>query len=179
MLNCSRRLSPMATCAPCSPVRPKKTDANAPSPVLKPTFRYSTTCVSRNARPIRNVSTMPARKALALAALDRLQRPVHREARGHEDRRVDSGHEDREVVGLRRPLGRRARIDDANEEVRSEERPEEHDLRADEQEHPERPRIDAGALVRRRRAVMLVVPVQRLGVRRHAEASTRSSTTTW
>ena len=51
------------------PVSPKKTDANAPSPVLKPTFRYSTTCVSRNASPIMNVSTIPARNALRLPRL--------------------------------------------------------------------------------------------------------------
>src|SRR5262249_21263912 len=52
-----------ATCAPCSPVRPKKTEANAPEPVLKPTFRYSINCVQRNVRPITKVRTIPARNA--------------------------------------------------------------------------------------------------------------------
>ena len=59
----------MKTCAPCSPVSPKKTEAKAPSPVLKPTFRYSTTCVSRKAKPMRNVSTIPARNAGRLPRL--------------------------------------------------------------------------------------------------------------
>ena len=55
-------------------------------------------------------------------------------------------------------------VDDADEEVRSEERAEEHDLRRDEEEHPEHARVDARALVGDRRAVMVV---GRFGVRRH------------
>src|SRR3990172_1395379 len=115
-------------------------------------------------------------EAGALATLDRLQRPVHGEARGHEDRGVDAGHEHREVVGLGGPLGRRARVDDSDEEVRGEERAEEHDLRPDEEEHPESPRIDAGALIGLGRSVMLM---KRLGVGRHALTSTPASATTW
>src|SRR5512133_108973 len=64
MVTIRSRLRPTATCAPWRPVRPKKTEANAPDPVLKPTFRYSIACVQRNARPMRKVSTIPARKAL-------------------------------------------------------------------------------------------------------------------
>jgi hypothetical protein len=39
-------------------------------------------------------------------------------------------------------------VDDTDEEVRREERAEEHHLGGDEQEHPERARVDARALVR-------------------------------
>ena len=110
---------------------------------------------------MRNVSTMPARKPARCAALDRLQRPVHREARGHEDRRVHPGDEDGEArYGCGRPechVRASPRVDDADEEVRGEERAEEHDLRADEEQHPERPRVDARALIRGRRPVVLVV----------------------
>src|SRR5262245_52179085 len=55
-----RSESPTKTCAPCRPGRPKNTDANAPSLVLKPTCAYSTSCVQRNAAPSRIVTTSPA-----------------------------------------------------------------------------------------------------------------------
>ena len=55
-----RSVRPTNTCAPWSPVRPKKTDAKAPSLVLKPTCAYSMNWVRRNAVPIRMVSTSPA-----------------------------------------------------------------------------------------------------------------------
>ena len=68
-------------------------------------------------------------------------------------------------------------VDDPHEEVGGEERPEEHDLRADEEEHPEGARVDPGALVRDRRPVM-VVGVRRLGVGGHELTSAGSSSTT-
>src|SRR5262249_11867084 len=89
-----------------------------------------------------------------VAALDRLRGPVHREARGHENRRVDARDELRELVARGRP-GRV--VDDADEEVGREERAEDHDLRRDEEQHPERRRVDARALVRDRRAVVIGV----------------------
>ena len=83
---------------------------------------------------------------------------MDREARGDQDGRVHTCHEDRQVEGLERPLGVAA---GADEEVGREERPEEHDLRGDEEEHPERRGIHARALVRHRR------PVMSFGVDRH------------
>ncbi len=112
----------------------------------------------------------------AVAALDRGQRPVDREARRHEDERVDAGHELRQLELRRRP---RLVPGYADEEVGGEERPEEHHLRGDEQQHPEHARRDPRALVGRGRPVVL----ERLGVPdagHQAEASTADgSTTTW
>ena len=79
------------------------------------------------------------------AALDRLQRPVHREARADEDDRVDPRHEDGKLVPRGRP---RLAVRHTDEEVGREERAEEHHLGGDEEEHPERARVDARALVR-------------------------------
>src|SRR5579884_241443 len=65
----ARIVRPTKTCAPCSPVRQKKIVANAPSEVLKPTREYSTPCVIRNVRPIRNVNSRPARMPKTLPRL--------------------------------------------------------------------------------------------------------------
>ena len=62
-----------------------------------------------------------------------------------------SGWLRRDLVGRLRPGNP---VDDADEEVRREERAEEHDLRRDEQQHPEHGRVDARAVMRDRRAVM-------------------------
>ena len=101
---------------------------------------------------------------------------MHRRARGDEDAGVDEGDVDRQLERRRRP---RRPVDDAHEEVRGEERAEEHDLRPDEQEHPERARRDARRVVRRRRAVVVVM----LGVRRaraiYAVTASGTSTSTW
>src|SRR5205085_2436309 len=89
-----------------------------------------------------------------------------------EDRGVDPRDEDRKVELRWRPGDA---VDDADEEVRREERAEEHDLRRDEEEHAEDRCIDARALMGKRRPVML-----RCGVRRHqldAPAVARSATT--
>src|SRR5262249_18393110 len=51
----------------------------------------------------------------------------------------------------------------------------EHALPPDEEEPPDRPRVDARTLIRERRAVMFVVAVQRLGVRAHACTSSLSA----
>ena len=93
-------------------------------------------------------------EAAAVAAADRLQRVVDREARGDEDRGVDAGDRDREFERFRRP-GRRV-DDDPEEEVGGEERPEQHDLGDDEEEDPERLAVDPRALVGLRRPVMLL-----------------------
>src|SRR6202521_4008047 len=58
----SRIVRPMNTWAPCRPVRQKKIVANAPLLVLKPMREYSIACVIRKVRPIRNVSSSPARR---------------------------------------------------------------------------------------------------------------------
>src|SRR4051812_35279717 len=80
-----------------------------------------------------------------------MQRPVDREARRHQDDGVDAGDVARELESLRRP---RVAVDDADEEVRGEERPEEHHLGGDEEQHPEGRRAHARALVRDGRSVM-------------------------
>src|SRR6476619_3234717 len=108
----------------------------------------------------------PCAKAVPVVALDRLCRPVDCEARRHENRRVDACDEDWEVVRRRGPRGRRVRVDDPHEEVDREERAEEHRLGGDEEEHPERRRVEPRAAVRERRAVVLVAGG--LGVRAHA-----------
>ena len=125
-------------------------------------------------------------EAVPVAALDRLHRPVHREARGDEDRRVDPGDEDRELVvagqadavderllarqpvlpALRSTVDRR--VDDADEEVGGEERAEQHRLGGDEQEHAEHRRVEPRAAVRQRRAVVVVVVVDVPRRARHA-----------
>src|SRR5215211_7879189 len=85
----------------------------------------------------------------AVVPLDGLERPVHREARRHEDDRVQEREVDRKLVGGRRPLARA--VHDAREEVRGEERAEEHHLGGDEEVDAEQACVDAGALVRRGR----------------------------
>ena len=55
-----RIVSPMNTCAPCRPVRPKKVAANAVSLVLNPIRLYSITWMHRNVSPSPKVSTSPA-----------------------------------------------------------------------------------------------------------------------
>ena len=99
-----------------------------------------------------------------VAALDRLEGPVHREARRDEDDGVDTRHEHRQVIALGRP---RVAVNDADEEVRGEERPEEHDLRADEEQHSEHTRIHARRDVRGGRMLAVGVVVCRGGVRFH------------
>src|SRR4051812_30714169 len=84
-------------------------------------------------------------KPRAVVPLDGLERPVHREARGHEDDRVQEREVDRELVRMRRPL--LVRHCDAREEVGRKERPEEHDLGGDEEIDAEEPRVDPRAVV--------------------------------
>ena len=83
------------------------------------------------------------------------QRPVHGQRRGQQDRGVDAGDRLRELRARGGPL---VAVDhDPDEEVGREERSEEHHLGDDEKQHPEDLRLDAGAAVRRGRAVVLVV----------------------
>ena len=65
----SRIDRPTKTCAPWRPVRQKKIVVNALSPGWKPIRAYSVTCVARNVKPIRNVSTRPARRPARLPRL--------------------------------------------------------------------------------------------------------------
>ena len=68
---------------------------------------------------------------------------------------LTAGDRDREVEALRRP---RALVgDDAEEEVRGEERPEQHDLRDDEEQDAERLAVDPRALMGLGRTVVLVL----------------------
>ena len=66
-------------------------------------------------------------------------------------------------------------VDDAIEEIDREERAEEHDLRRDEEEHPEHRRRDPRAVVDRRRAVVLV----RLGCALMRSPPARTGEITW
>src|SRR3954454_629633 len=54
------RIRPIVTCAPCRPVRLKKTVACALSCGAKPMWTYSLIWMNRNVRPSRNVAVMPA-----------------------------------------------------------------------------------------------------------------------
>ena len=128
----------MNTCAPCRPVSPKNVAANDVSLVLKPIRWYSITCVSRKVRPSRNVSTIPAQRPGAVALLDRRVAQCIVKLERDEDQRVDARDERRTLVAVGRPDPVDAVVDDAVEEVDGEERAEEHDLRRDEEEHPER-----------------------------------------
>src|SRR5829696_4049918 len=114
----------------------------------------------------------------AVVPLDGLERPVHCEARRHEDDRVQKGEVDRKLVRMRRPLLVRHR--DAREEVGREERPEEHDLRGDEEVDAEEPRVDPRAAVGdwRMRSVGFGVGAHATADSSAASAS-RCVTTTW
>ena len=149
----SRIVRPTNTWAPCSPVRQKKIVAKALSRGAKPIRAYSVDLGARNVKPMRNVSTSPAWRPARLPRLIEVQRPVHREARRDQDRGVDPRDEDGKVE--RRPAASGGVVDDPDEEVGREERAEQHDLRADEEEHPEHARVDPRAGVRDRRAVVL------------------------
>ena len=142
-------------------MRPKKTEANAPSPVLNPMWAYSIIWVSRNAVPIRIVSTRPAWSPRRLFRLIDCSAQCIVKLEVTRIAVLIAGDELRELeaVGGGQAAARAAsRVDDADEEVRGEERAEQHRLGADEQEHPEDRRLDPRALVRDRRPVM-VVPV--------------------
>src|SRR6476620_12234425 len=63
------KVRPTKTCAPCSPVRLKKTVVKALSRGAKPIRAYSVICVARKVKPIRNVSTSPAHRPARLPRL--------------------------------------------------------------------------------------------------------------
>src|SRR5258708_4354914 len=92
---------------------------------------------------------------------------MHREARRDQDHGVDARDKLRQLESRRRS---RVPVDDSHEEVRSEERAEEHDLRRDEEQHPEHVRADARALMRDGRTVMLGC-----GMRGHYRSTSSSS----
>src|SRR3954454_10489565 len=89
-----------------------------------------------------------------VVVLDPLDGPVHRERRRDEDARVDAGDEHRDRMPRCRPG---VPLHDADEEVRREERSEEHDLADDEEVHPQGLGIDRRREVRRRRPVVLAL----------------------
>src|SRR5215211_757269 len=93
-------------------------------------------------------------EAGAIAAADRLQGIVDREAGGDQDRGVHARHGLRQFEWFRRPA---RRVDDyPEEEVRGEEGPEEHHLGDDEEEDPEGLAVDPRALVGLRRTVVVI-----------------------
>ena len=123
--------------------------------------------MSRNVRPRQEGERKTGLQAGAVPLLHRRVGPVHREARRDEDQRVDPRDEGGPVEPGRRPVPVDAVVHDAVEEVNGEERAEEHDLRRDEQEHPEQRRRHPRAVVDRRRAVVVLEPAVLFGVRGH------------
>src|SRR5262245_50357758 len=113
-------------------------------------------------QPERDRQHQPSLEPCAIAALDRLERPVDREAGGDEDRRVHTGDEPWELERRQRP---RLVGSHPHEEVGGEERAEEHDLRRDEEEHAKDWWLDPRAPVRLGR--MKCVRVVGFGVGAH------------
>ena len=149
----SRIVRPTKTCAPCRPVR-REEDRRERVVVRREAHARVLDHLRQQERQAHQERQHePGLQARAVAAADRLQRPVDGEARRDEDRRVDAGDVARKLEALGRP---RVAVDDADEEVRREERAEEHDLRRDEEQHPEHGGADARALVRDGRAVMVL-----------------------
>ena len=106
--SCSSRIvSPTKTWAPCRPVRQKKTDAKAPSCGREADPRVLGICVSRNVRPIRNVSTSPAFSPARLPRLIDCSAQCIVKLDVTQDRRVHAGDEDRQVERRRRPRAAR------------------------------------------------------------------------
>ena len=104
-------------------------------------WTYSLIWMNRNVAPSTNVVSDPGLEPEAVVRLGALERPVHRERRREQDRRVDAGDQLRQLGARRRP---RVAVHDPDEEVGREEGPEDHDLGDDEKQHPEQ--------LRRRRA---------------------------
>src|SRR5919109_4327818 len=73
-----------------------------------------------------------------VARFGRLERPVHRQRRRQQDRRVDERDELRQLGPVRRPGGP---SNDPDEEVGREEGPEDHHLADDEKQHAEQLRV--------------------------------------
>src|SRR3954451_5204795 len=120
----------------------------------------------------------PGLQREAVVRLHAVLRPVQRERRRHEDAGVHAGHRHGQLVPVdREPL---VAVHDADEEVGREERAEHHDLADDEKHHPEQLGLDPGALIRRRRAVVVVVGRVPVGDARrfHAQASTAALAST-
>ena len=122
---------------------------------LKPRCTYSLIWTKRKVRPRIQVRTRPSFIACFVAPADALERVMDREAGGDQDRRVHPRDGDRQFERVRRPG---ARVDDhAEEEVRGEERPEQHHLGDDEKQDPEGLSVDPRALVRLRRTMVVVL----------------------
>ena len=141
------RLRPTKTCAPCRPVRPKNVEAKALSRGPEADPRVLARLDEQEREPEQERQRQAGDQAGAVVPLDRLERPVHREARGHEDDRVHERQVDRQLVPLGRP-GPPPPTTTRVEEVDAEEGAEQHRLRRDEEVHAEQARVDARAPVR-------------------------------
>ena len=97
---------------------------------------------------------MPACSPKPVVGLRRLERPVHRQRRGQQDRRVDARDQLRQLRARGRPL---VAVHDPDEEVGREEGPEDHHLGDDEKQHAEQLRLDARGAVGLGRAVVVLV----------------------
>ena len=119
-------------------------------------WMYSLIWTNRNVRPSRKVDTIPAFSPNRLP----LRTDMSAQCRvSDEDSRMavlTPGHRLGHLGAGRRPG---VVVDDADEEVRGEERAEDHDLGDDEKQHPERRRLHARGAVRGRRSVVLVLGV--------------------
>ena len=174
----SRIVRPTKTCAPCRPVRPKNVAANDVSLVLKP-MRLVLDHLREQEGQRRAGASAPC-PAQSPARLPRLIDVSAQCIVKLEVTRISvltPGDEDRPLeCASGRPDAVDAVVDDAVEEVDREERAEEHDLRPDEEEHPEQRRGDPRAVVDRRRsrgAPWAVVP------RRSRVTAWRSGEITW
>ena len=148
----TRIVRPTKTWAPCSPVRREEDRRERVVVRREADARVLDHLRQQERQSHQERQHEPGLHARAVAAADRLQGPVDGEARRDEDRRVDAGDVARELEALGRP---RVAVDDADEEVRREERAEEHHLGRDEEQHSEDGRADPRALVRDGRAVVL------------------------
>ena len=135
---------------------------------LKPIRVYSRAWIRRKVRPRPKVIASPAiRPARLFRLMDWSAQCIVK----LEDTRMivfRKREVDRKLVGMRRPL--LVRDSDAREEVGREERPEEHDLRGDEEIDAEQARVDARAAVRNGR-----VGAVSFGVRTHATADSSAA----
>ena len=121
-------------------------------------WTYSLIWIEEERQPEQRGQQHPGLQAEVVAVLDRRLRPVHRQRRAQQDRGVDARDRDRQlVVAEREPV--MALGHEADEEVGREEGPEDHDLRDDEEQHPEQLLVHPRAAVGLRRAMVVVVVV--------------------
>ena len=93
----------MKTCAPCRPVSPKNVEAKALSDGPEADPRVLARLDEQEGEPEQERQRQARDQAGAVVPLDRLERPVHGEARGHQDDRVHEREVDRQLEPLGRP----------------------------------------------------------------------------